>query len=75
MGVQPAAHSATSTAWPIPLPPPVTIAVRMLFDMKWRSLAVIPGLFFSIDEFDAGDDFGDRLSTLQKQKIFASFWE
>jgi hypothetical protein len=33
------------------------------------------GLFFSIDEFDADDDFGDQLSTLQKPKIFASFWE
>jgi len=32
-------------------------------------------LFFSIDEFDADDDFDDQLSTLQKQKIFAVFWE
>jgi hypothetical protein len=70
MTVQPAAHSATPTAWPIPLPPPVTIAVRMLFDIKWRSLAAYNnpiGLFFSIDEFDANDDFGDQLSSLQKQ--------
>jgi hypothetical protein len=62
MTVQPVERSATPTAWPIPLPPPVTIAVRMLFDIKWGSLATL-------------HDFGDQLSTLQKQKIFASFWE
>ena len=48
----------------------------MLFVIKWRSLTALHnpiGLLFSIDEFDADVDFGDQLSTLQKQKIFASF--
>jgi hypothetical protein len=68
----------TPTAWPIPLPPPVTNGDRMLFDIKCRPLAAYNNpidSFFSIDKFDADDDFGDQLSALQKQKIIASFWE
>ena len=54
------------------------MAIRMLFDIKCRPLAAYNNpidSFFSIDKFDADDDFGDQLSTLQKQKIIASFWE
>jgi hypothetical protein len=46
--VHPAAHSARPAAWPIPLPPPVTIAVRMLF---------VAPVFAELDKYDATTHF------------------